>query len=256
MSVARLVRDVGKSPAQCYHGKPGGKEVKEVEKVRVGGLAPTFYNMEVSTNLLRPRLAVAFVAHDMHKLTGRMAAIPTDRGESEFAKMKQAARIRGVSDKQMKLTARSAIALRDIALDAGHIALAVSDGPVLQENPGMHPGSAFSWLEENDALPCASEGDVLGAMPQLVSRSVTGRLGTLLDMTEPDFETGRATIDVAWRRRNAAHGGFRQGGVDQPSDDRPRRPRRLQVRRCRGLRFRIWPGYDIPHRAMRAHYSR
>ena len=208
MSVARLVRDVRKSPVQWYHGEPGGKEVtarlsttlraikavKAVENARigvVGGLAPTFYNMEISTNLLRQRLGVAVVAHDMHELTSRMAAIPMDRVENEIAKMKQAAGIRGVSKKQMKLTARAALALRDIAFDADHDALAVSDWPALQADPGMHPGSAFSWLEENDALPCASEGDVLGAATQLVSLSVTGRLGTLLDMTEPDFESGR-----------------------------------------------------------------
>lgn len=208
MSVARLVRDVRKSPVQWYHCEPGGKEVtarlsttlraikavKAVENARVGvvgGLAPTFYNMEISTNLLRQRLGVAVVAHDMHELTSRMAAIPMDRVENEIAKMKQAAGIRGVSKKQMKLTARAALALSDIAFDADHDALAVSDWPALQADPGMHPGSAFSWLEENDALPCGSEGDVLGAVTQLVSLSVTGRLGTLLDMTEPDFESGR-----------------------------------------------------------------
>lgn len=208
MSVARLVRDVRKSPVQWYHGEPGGKEatarlsttlrairaLKAVEGSRVGvvgGLAPTFYNMEVSTNLLRQRLGVAVVEHGMHELTGRMAAMPTDRVENELAKMRKAARIRGVSDNQMTLTARAALALRDLASDSEHDALAVSDWPALQEDPGMHPGSAFSWLEEEDALPCASEGDVLGAVTQLVSRSVTGRLGTLLDMTEPDFESGR-----------------------------------------------------------------
>ena len=208
MSVARLVRDMKRSPVQWYHGAPGSqslearlsttlralKAVKALDGARigvVGGLAPTFYNMEVSTNLLRQRLGVEVVSHDMHELTDRIPLVCKERAAHELAEMREAAEVRGVSDEQMDLTARTAIALRDIAAEGGHDALAVSDWPVLQQNPGMHPGSAFSWLEEKDALPCASEGDVLGAVTQLVARSVTGKLGTLLDMTEPDFDSGR-----------------------------------------------------------------
>jgi len=73
----------------------------------------------------------------------------------------------------------------------GYAGLAVSDWPALQDDPGMHPGAAFSWLEEADNLAIASEGDVLGAVSQLVARSLTGRVGALLDMTEPDFDAGQ-----------------------------------------------------------------
>lgn len=86
------------------------------------------------------------------------------------------------------LTARAALALREIATQGGYDALAVSDWPALQDNPGMHPGAAFSWLEECDHLPVASEGDILGAVTQLVAKSFTGKPGCLLDMTSPDFE--------------------------------------------------------------------
>lgn len=40
----------------------------------------------------------------------------------------------------------------------------------------MHPGNAFSWLEEVDHIPVASEGDVLGALTQLLARALSGRL--------------------------------------------------------------------------------
>jgi L-fucose isomerase-like protein len=105
--------------------------------------------------------------------------------------MRTAATVRGVSDQQMQLTARAALALRQIAQEGGYDALTVSDWPALQDDPGMHPGAAFTWLEEQHALPVASEGDVLGAVTQLVARSVTGRVGYLLDMTEPDLEAGQ-----------------------------------------------------------------
>ena len=229
LSTVRLVRDVQANPVQWYHGKPDSpaltgrlattmkalKAVKALGGARigvVGGLAMTFYNMEVATNLLRKRLGLEVVHRDMHELTGRIAAMDESRVAAELGPMRQAAEVRGVSDRQMELTARCALALRDIAADGECDALAVSDWPALQDNPGMHPGAAFSWLEEVDRLPCASEGDVLGAATQLVARSVTGKLGTLLDMTEPDFDSGRLLMwhggadRCTWRMRKGLRG--------------------------------------------------
>jgi L-fucose isomerase-like protein len=86
--------------------------------------------------------------------------------------------------------------------------LAVSDWPALQADPGMHPGAAFTWVEQVDGIPVASEGDVLGAVTQLVARSLTGRVGYLLDLTEPDLDAGQLLV---W------HGG---GGPLYLADDR------------------------------------
>ncbi|NCT11402.1 MAG: hypothetical protein GW767_01410, partial [Rhodobacterales bacterium] len=160
----------------------------------VGGLAMTFYNMEVSSNALRARLGVEVAHHDIHELTGRMAGIDAARTAAEVAAMAAAAPVAGVAAAQMDLTARCALALRDMAQAGGYAALAVSDWPALQADPGMHPGAAFSWLEEADGLPVASEGDVLGAVTQIVARAVTGRPGCLLDLTEPDFDAGQLLV--------------------------------------------------------------
>lgn len=115
-----------------------------------------------------------------------------DRAGAEVAAMAAAAPVRGVSDGQMRLTAACALSLRDMA--AGHAALAVSDWPALQTDPGMHPGAAFSWIETQDGLPVASEGDVLGAVTQIMARSLAGRTGALLDMTKPDFAFDRLLV--------------------------------------------------------------
>jgi L-fucose isomerase-like protein len=40
----------------------------------------------------------------------------------------------------------------------------------------------------------ASEGDVLGAVTQIVARSLSGRTGALLDMTEPDLDADRLLV--------------------------------------------------------------
>lgn len=208
MSIARQVRDLSKTPAQWYHGAPDStalqarmrstlraiKAAKALEGARIGvigGLAMTFYNMEVSTSDLRRRLGVEVAHHDIHELTTRMGQIDDARAAAEVRAMGKAAKIDGVSDEQMALTALAALALSDMAADGGYDALAVSDWPALQDDPGMHPGAAFTWLEETQNLAIASEGDVLGAITQLVARSVTGKVGYVLDMTEPDLDAGQ-----------------------------------------------------------------
>ena len=94
MSIARQVRDLRQNPVQWYHGAPVDtafvdrmtntmralKAAKALEGARigvVGGLAMTFYNMEVSTNALRARLGVEVAHHDIHELTGRKALVDT-----------------------------------------------------------------------------------------------------------------------------------------------------------------------------------
>ena len=207
MSISRQVRSLTENPVQWYHGAPESealqlklgntfkalKALHDLQNARIaviGGLAMTFYNMEVSTNALRRRLGVEVSHLDIHELTDRMQAIEASRLATEITAMASAARVDGVSDAQMELTARAALAMRDLACDSDFDALAVSDWPALQNNPGMHPGAAFTWLEEVDHLPVASEGDVLGAITQLVAKSLTGRVGYLLDMTEPDLDSG------------------------------------------------------------------
>ncbi len=211
MSIARGVRDLSRNPVGWYHGAPedgtliarlettlraiaAAKAVASARIGVIGGLAMTFYNMEVSTNALRARLGVEVAHHDIHELTGRMAALEDGAVAVELARMTAAAPWRGVSDTQQALTARAALALRAMARDGSFTALAVSDWPALQADPGMHPGAAFSWLEETDDLPIASEGDILGAVTQIAAKSVLGRTGALLDMTEPDFEAGQLLV--------------------------------------------------------------
>ena len=204
MSIARGVRDMKANPVQWYLGAPDDADLrarleqtlqalaarKALSGARigvVGGLAPTFYNMEVSSDTLLRSLGVWYEHIDIHAMTNKMAAQVDSDVVAEVAAMSKAAKVNGVSDAQMSLTAQAVLALRAIAAEGGYDALAVSDWPALQENPGMHPGAAFSWLEENDGLPVASEGDVLGAVTQLAVKALTGRLGCLLDMTSPDL---------------------------------------------------------------------
>jgi len=205
MSIARGVRDLKAYPVQWYLGAPGddalaerlGQTIQALTARKalsgarigvIGGLAMTFYNMEVSSDSLFRQLGVWSEHIDIHHMTDLMEAQSDGDVATELARMTQAASVKGVSDDQMNLTARAALSLRRIAAEGGYHALAVSDWPALQTSPGMHPGAAFSWLEEVDRLPIASEGDILGAVTQLVAKSLTGKVGCLLDMTSPDLE--------------------------------------------------------------------
>ena len=71
----------------------------------------------------------------------------------------------------------------DALIPAAEAAGAVPSGDAAQ--------AAFTWLEEIDDLPVASEGDALGAVTQIVARALSGRVGYLLDMTEPDLDAGQ-----------------------------------------------------------------
>ena len=99
----------------------------------------TFYNMEVSTNALRQRLGAEIAHHDIGELTRRMEAQDEARTRAEVAAMRAAAPVDGVTDAQMDLTGRASLSLRDMAKAHGYDALAVSDWPALQDDPGMHP---------------------------------------------------------------------------------------------------------------------
>ncbi|MEM6463449.1 MAG: hypothetical protein AAF724_16200 [Pseudomonadota bacterium] len=206
-SIAKNVRDTQKYPLQWYFGAPDSaltkarftntiralsirKAITGSRLALVGGLAQTFYNMEVSADALKRRLGIDVEAFEIAELTGRMVAIEPSRVVSELEKMTAAARVDGVSDDHMELNCRAALALRDLAADGEFQALAVSDWPALQQDPGIHPGAAFTWLEEVDKIPVASEGDLLGAVTQLAALAMTGKVGYLLDMTEPDMSHG------------------------------------------------------------------
>jgi L-fucose isomerase-like protein len=125
--------------------------------------------------------------YDMAELVGRLDGLDRSRIDAEIVAMLEAAPADRVEPSDMRLTAGLALALRDLAKERRCDALAVSDWPQLQVDPGIHPGAAFSWLEEVDRLPIASEGDVMGAVSQFLSVQLGGRVGYLLDMTAPDF---------------------------------------------------------------------
>lgn len=209
LSIMRKHRDCTAYPVQWFYGEPEDTNIQQdlcqhLQALQVkqrlqgakigliGGVAPTFYNMHVAQDALKNNLGVDIEEIDMHHLFDTMAQVGTAHITTERALMAQAVNLHALTDSQIDKTIRCAIALRHIAQQGKYDALAVSDWPALQEQPhAMHPGAAFSWLEETDRLPIASEGDILGAVSQLIVRELTDTVGCILDMTLPQFDKNR-----------------------------------------------------------------
>lgn len=152
----------------------------------VGGLAPSFVNLAFDASSLREAVGIETVPLELGELISRAGHL--DAGE--VAEVERAIRAAGeveVSDPEaVTKNAAVAAALRKLVQEQGLDALAVSDWPVFQQSMGIHPGMAFTWIDEADGIPVASEGDVLGAATMLLMRGATGGPAMLLDINDVD----------------------------------------------------------------------
>lgn len=214
VSIAAGVRDLATRPVAWYFGTADSSDffsrfTTTLSALRIaratagrrvgliGGLAPTFYNMEVDRRHLAERWDTTILDLDIESLRAAATRVPEGAVNATVTAMAAAAHVAtGVLG--MQLSARYALALRDIAASEHLDALAISDWPALQDNPGFHPGAAFSWLEESVGMAIASEGDALGALSQIATITATGRPGCIVDLCAPDPATG---LLLAW------HGG-------------------------------------------------
>lgn len=166
------------------------KAVRRLQGARigwVGGLAPSFVNLAFDERSLRETLGVGPVPFELAELIARAERLD----EREVGAVERAIRGAGevlVSDPQaVTKNAAVALALRKLVQEHELDALAVSDWPVFQQAMGIHPGMAFSWIDEADGVPVASEGDVLGAATMLLMRAATGGPAMLLDVNDVDL---------------------------------------------------------------------
>lgn len=153
----------------------------------IGGIAPTFYNLAFDERTLRDQLGAEVAEHELNELFSRAQRVQESEVQRVIQDLTDTAQGRvEVSERDMRQSAATYLALRDLVRDNGYDALAVSDWPAFQTEMGIHPGMAFSWLDENDGIPVASEGDVLGALSMLLMREVSQASAMLLDMNDID----------------------------------------------------------------------
>ena len=161
----------------------------------IGGLAPTFFNLLCDERRVHERIGTRFHEHEMAELLDCQSLASDAEVAAVVAAMHRHAGGRvEVSTRDMEVSARLYIGMRQMAQKQGYSALAVSDWPRLQDTLQIHPGLAFSWLNEVDGIPVAAEGDRLGATSMLLLDAVSGTRSSLLDMIDIDLPCDAALM--------------------------------------------------------------
>ncbi len=154
----------------------------------IGGIAPTFYNFVFDEKKIR-KLGTEIISHELSEVVTLCEKASDENVQQVVEQLYKVSQNRvSVSPKDMQTNSRVYLALRALAKEHGYSALAVSDWPAFQSQLNIHPGMAFSWLDEHDHIPVASEGDVLGAITMLMMNALNQGQSMLLDMNDLDLE--------------------------------------------------------------------
>ncbi len=169
--------------------------VKNIESARIGwigNLSPGFHDMIFDERLLRSRLGIAVLPHELGELVRRAKAYDAAPVQATVKQIKSAASAITVSeDSAFDRVTRLYLALRDLASEFDYDALAMQCWSNIQSYYQVAPCMAYSWLGSEDGMAVSCEGDVLGAASMYLLNVLSGRQGssTLLDMTALDPAT-------------------------------------------------------------------
>jgi L-fucose isomerase-like protein len=165
------------------------KRLANANVALIGGVAPTFFNLVSDERALRARLGTEVVPHELREIIERVKRQSPEAIQEVVKDVTDVAQGRvELSPRDLDTSAAVYLALREFALEHQYDALAVSDWPLFQSELALHPGLAFSWLDEHDRIPVASEGDVLGAVTMLMVNAVSAKQSMLLDINDLDPE--------------------------------------------------------------------
>ncbi|MCY4070953.1 MAG: hypothetical protein OXG60_06620 [Chloroflexi bacterium] len=169
--------------------------VVNIERSRIGwigNLSPGFNDMIFDERLLRSRLGIAVLPHELAELVERAKAYDPAPVRATVREVKSAAsEITVTEESAFDRVTRLYLAMRDLASEFDYDALAVQCWPNFQPYYRVAPCMAYSWLGSEDGIAVSCEGDVLGAASMYLLNVLSGRQGssTLLDMTALDPAT-------------------------------------------------------------------
>lgn len=167
----------------------GIKHLSHAKIGLIGGIAPTFYNIQFDERKLRQNLGVEIERHELSEIFTLVNQQQAESIRQISLDMLEASGNRSeLSEKDLQTSAAIYLALKTFASLHHYDALAVSDWPAFQTELDIHPGMAFSYLDDTDGIPVASEGDVLGAISMLCMNKMNAGKSLLLDMNDLDFE--------------------------------------------------------------------
>ncbi|MCP3972941.1 MAG: hypothetical protein GY720_00445 [bacterium] len=157
----------------------------------IGGNSPGFYNMNFDEAKVRERLGTRVIAHEFDELVELTNAADSSQAELVVGDLTSAAAQVLAAPDAMHRGASLYLALKQLATANDYSALAVQCWPKFQEDLGIAPCMAYSWLGSEDSFAVSCEGDVPGALTMLLLNEMSDLPGsaTLLDMTALDMDT-------------------------------------------------------------------
>ena len=161
-----------------------------------GGIVPKFFDLEAQPEdqaLLEKRWGIRFAGVPIQSVVDKAKSYK-DSELVELSEMfvKQFREITVSAEAIQKLT-RIYKAIADITKAEGYASTAVRCWPELQSIYGMWPCSGLSLLNET-GIPCACEGDPVGALDMLLAAQMSSSPSTLIDVVDWDERQEQFTI--------------------------------------------------------------
>ena len=177
-------------------GLAGVKAMEHTHVGRIGDVAPSFFNLTSDAVELQGRTGVTTKHLSLEATIQEATSIndsPPDSDEENaletaFQQATSFAPVEGLSDSDVRANMAVYQALKNTANTHNLQALAVRDWPEFQDELHLHPGMAFSWLDQHDGIPVAAEADVGGAVSMVLLRAVSRQPAMLLDVNDMDHE--------------------------------------------------------------------
>lgn len=176
----------------------------------VGDLAPGFDNLSFDEGDLAHRFGLRVTHEEVSDLVAAARSQPAKLVAEVERAMVAAARLVEVPRASLTRSARTYLALRDLATRTDCSSLAVRDWPEFQALYQLSPLLGMAWLSELDGYPVACEGDLLGAASLTVLAAIAGDLPTLVDFGPPDRPGDCALL---WHLGSSPHRFANQEGV-------------------------------------------
>lgn len=170
-------------------GLKGKKALREGTIGVLGGVAPTFYNLENDGVQLQEKYGMKIKYFSIEDLKRYMGEIT----KAEQIIWKKIIRESGnctnsISDEALVQGARIYLGLKKLVKEHHISALASSCWPEFQEEFSSVPCVPFTLLGEYEGVPVACEGDIGGAVSLLLAKEIGRNVPTLMDLTMLNFQ--------------------------------------------------------------------
>jgi L-fucose isomerase-like protein len=182
-------RDFGLRLAATARALSALKAIAGCRIVSIGGVVPSFGNLEYSRDSFEKSLQVDVERVELQNLFGLAESASTPEVATIVAHLSERAACVRVDAASLENTARICHAIRSVRDREGADAAALRCWPEFQEWQGIAPCAAVSWANDN-CMPTACEGDVPGAVAMLVGTILSGSAATMNDPVALDDGSG------------------------------------------------------------------